>query len=66
MVKAQDGKGKEAGGIPALFKRKHVSSKFIYVKKSKYYLLMMRLYLCRIQTHILSVIRVVIQCGTAL
>ena len=64
-----------ANGSPALFKHKHVPSKFIYVKKSTYYRLMMRdlsyfntvcASLCRIQTHTLPMIRVVIQCGTAL
>lgn len=65
-----------ANGSPALFKHKHVPSKFIYVKKSACYRLMMRdfsyfytvcaSFLCRIQTHTLPMIRVVIQCGTAL
>ena len=64
-----------ANGSPALFKHKHVPSKFIYSKESTYYRLMMRdlsyfntvcASLRRIQTHTLPMIRVVIQCGTAL
>ena len=64
-----------ANGSPALLKHKRVPSKFIYVKESTYYRLMMRdlsyfntvcASLRRIQTHTLPMIRVVIQCGTAL